>query len=115
MFMATAYYKVNKKENRFFNDRVRSSPVAKKTDSEKSIKELLNSLSLDQLKVIAKNHGIVLQAVMEKGLFEARSVEPTKYQYVEKLLNVVDSKELKIVQVDAKVVKKGRRQSNNPW
>jgi hypothetical protein len=117
--VANAFYKSTRKENRFFTEKARIPPPKKKLDSERTAKELLNKLSLEKLKDLAKKHGVVLKPTVEKGLFEERKVEPTKYQYVEKLQDVVPAEELRnllaVVFEDKKSAKKVRRQSNNPW
>jgi hypothetical protein len=110
--MAPSFYKSTKKENRFYTEKVRAPPPKKKLDSERTAKELLNKLSLNDLKTLAKKHGVVLKPKVEQGLFE-------EYQYVEKLQDVVPVDELrglfKVVAEDKKIAKKVRRQSNNPW
>ncbi len=112
--MAPPVYKVQKKESRFFKEQVRVRPV-RKLDSERTVKELLNGLSFDQLKVLAKKHNVELKATVEQGLFEVHSVAPTKYHYVEKLLNVVTTHEIIALPTSPKGIKKSRRQANNPW
>ena len=113
--MAPSFYKSNKKENRFFTERARIAPAKKKTDSELTVKELLNRLSFEQLRILALKHNIAIKSTVEKGLFETRNMEPTKYQYVEKLLDVVSAEEIRALPAKPKALKKNRRQANNPW
>jgi hypothetical protein len=67
----------------------------------------LESLSLSQLKDLAKKHNIKLKSTVEEGLFDTTVKAPSKKQYINKLSKVVTKEQIAAEQrAEPKVTKK---------
>ena len=95
--------------------RIRTGYVDKKAESSKAS---LKSLSLTQLKSLAKKKGIKVKGTLVDGGFgDDYRKAPSKSQYASKLVKVVSQKEIDAAAKEApKVVKKRKKKpSNDGW
>ena len=77
-------------------------------------KEKLETLSLSQLKILAKKHHIKVKGSVEENLFDTYRKLPTKKQYIKKLSGVVSEKEIEEISQEApKTIKKKKRSDNS--
>ena len=87
-----------------------------KTAMKKSMKQSLEALNIQQLKLLADNHSVKVLGRIEQGLFESRRLPPTKSQYVSKLSGVLTAAELrsmpKKTPIKAKTIRKKRGPSD---
>jgi hypothetical protein len=58
------------------------------------LKPALQSLSMTQLKLLAKKHGIQIKGKVVENLFDSYRKQPTKAQYVNRLVKTVTAKEI---------------------
>ena len=59
-------------------------------------KAVLDDLSMQKLKFLAKKHHIKLKGKVEEDWFETRKIPPTKKQYVNALAKVVSEKDINL-------------------
>ena len=86
-------------------------------DPKTKVKQSLENLTLQQLKLLATKHKIKVTGYMEEGLFSSRRIAPTKRQYINKLSGVVTNADLRSVPKEAPKTakKKRRRKSYDSW
>ncbi len=86
-------------------------------DPKTKVKQSLENLTLQQLKLLASKHHVKVTGYVEESLFSSRRVAPTKRQYINKLSSIVTSADLRSVPKEApKTAKKKRqRKSDNFW
>ena len=85
-------------------------------DQKMAIKELLGTLSIVQLKNLAKNHHIQVKGTLEQDFFETYRKAPTKKQYISKLSDMVTEEEINSLPKEVKTVKKRRKKrSSSIW
>lgn len=65
-----------------------------KTAHKHSMKLSLNTLSISQLKFLAKRHGIKVAGRIEENFFEARRLPATKDAYIKKLAGKITARDL---------------------
>ncbi|MBN1678375.1 MAG: HNH endonuclease [Candidatus Thermoplasmatota archaeon] len=82
-------------------------------DEKAELKNSLESLSLQQLKALAKKHNIKVKGRTEEYLFGSERKPPTKKQYISRLKGVVTEKEVKSMPKKAKSVKKKRKKRSS--
>ena len=58
------------------------------------LKPSLQSLSITQLKLLAKKHGIQIKGKVVESLFDSYTKPPTKTQYVNRLARIVTAREI---------------------
>jgi hypothetical protein len=84
-------------------------------DTKATMKESLESLTVSQLKSLAKKHGVKVKGTVEEDLFDRTIKAPTKKQYISKLARVVSEKDLKSLPKAAKKTKKKRKRETSTW
>jgi hypothetical protein len=86
-------------------------------DPKIKIKEILNSFTLPQIKLLAAKHNIRLSSrTIDGGLLEGtHTVAPTKSQYIAKLVNVVTETELKSPPKPISKPKKKIQKKSDSW
>jgi len=85
-------------------------------DEKAGLRITLESLSVGQLKSLAKSHNVKVKGSIEEGLFEDTRRAPTKKQYISKLQGVVTEAEIKSMPKEVKPVKKRRKsRSDDLW
>ena len=82
-------------------------------DNNAKIKDSLESLTINQLKALAKKHNIKVKGTVEESFFETRTKAPTKKQYISKLKGKVTEREISSArkQVTSPKTKKKRKKS----
>jgi hypothetical protein len=85
------------------------------TDKKTEIKNSLESLTIDQLKILAKRHNVKVKGRTEESFFWTERKPPTKRQYISKLKGVVTEKEIKSIPKKAKPVKKREKRPGEFW
>lgn len=78
-------------------------------DPAAQLKSKLESLSLDQLKTLARKHNVKVAGSVEEHLFNTVRKGPTKKQYVAKLRRAMSDKEIRSIRKQTKPTKKARR------
>jgi len=78
-------------------------------DEKAELRNALESLSIGQLKSLAKNHNIKVKGRIEEDLFDTYRKAPTKKQYVSKLQGVVSEEEIRSLPKQVVAVKKRRK------
>jgi hypothetical protein len=87
-------------------------------DPKIKIKELLNTLTITQLKSLAQKHNIVVKGTIVESLFDSHRIATTKKQYINRLSGIVTEKEIKdLPKTTPKKAKrrKKRRKSDAFW
>jgi len=85
-------------------------------DEKAELRSTLESLSIGQLKSLAKSHNIKVKGSIEEDFFDTIRKAPTKKQYISKLQGVVTEAEIKSMPKEVKPVKKRRkRRSDDFW
>lgn len=86
-------------------------------DPKTKVKQSLENLTLQQLKLLATKHKIKVTGYVEEGLFSSRRIAPTKRQYINKLSGVLASADLRSVPKEPTkpAKKKTRRKSDDSW
>jgi len=85
-------------------------------DPKRELRNTLESLSLGQLKSLAKSHNLKVKGRIEEDFFNTVRKAPTKKQYISKLQGVVNEVEVKSMPKEIKPVKKRRkRRSDDFW
>lgn len=83
-------------------------------DPKTKVKQSLENLTLQQLKLLAAKHHVKVTGYVEEDLFSSRRVAPTKRQYINKLSGVVTSADLRSIPKEVKKpVKKKKRQTRS--
>jgi len=84
-------------------------------DEKAGLKKSLESLSMKQLKALAKSHHLKVKGKVEEGSFlrDSRKKAPTKKQYISKLKGVVTEAEIKALPEEVRPVRK-RREKKEP-
>jgi hypothetical protein len=86
--------------------------LGKKAAEPKS-KQALESLSISQLKSLAKKHGVKPKGKLVDDWFDTYRKPPSKKQYVSALSKVVTSREISATKKAKRVVKRRRRPSSS--
>ncbi|MFH1721849.1 MAG: HNH endonuclease signature motif containing protein [Candidatus Altiarchaeota archaeon] len=86
-------------------------------DPKTKVKQSLENLTLQQLKLLAAKHHVKVTGYVEEDLFSSRRVAPTKRQYINKLSGVVTSADLRSMPKEPPkpAKKKTRRKSDDSW
>jgi len=63
-------------------------------DQKPQLKKSLQALTLSELKDLASKHKLIVTGKIAKGLFGSYRQDPTKTQYINKLVGVVTEKEI---------------------
>jgi len=86
-------------------------------DPKTKMKQSLENLTLQQLKLLAVKHKVKVTGYVEEGLFSSRTVAPTKRQYINKLSGIVTNADLRSVpkEIPKPAKKKRRRKSDDSW
>ena len=86
-------------------------------DPKEELKQALQSLTLQQLKLLAAKHKVKVTGRIEEDLFSSRRLAPTKRQYVNKLSRVVTAADLRTLPKEPPkpAKKRTRRQSSDLW
>jgi hypothetical protein len=81
-------------------------------DPKAKMKQSLENLTLQQLKLLAAKHKVRVTGYVEETLFSSRRVAPTKRQYINKLSGIVTEASLRsILKEKPKPTKKRRRRT----
>ena len=78
-------------------------------DEKAGLKNTLESLSIGQLKSLAKRHNIKVKGRIEEDFFGTVRKAPTKKQYISKLQGAVTERDVKSLPRQVKSVKKRRK------
>jgi hypothetical protein len=85
-------------------------------DHKTKLKETLNTMTISQLKFLAKKHNIVMKGTIVENLFESYRIAPIKSQYINRLSQIVTEKEIKTLRkTTPKKVKRRKKRSNDSW
>jgi len=86
-------------------------------DPKEELKQALQSLTLQQLKLLAAKHKVKVTGRIEEDLFSSRRLAPTKRQYVNKLSGVVTAADLRSLPKEPPkpTKKRTRRESDDFW
>ena len=86
-------------------------------DPKAEVKETLQTLTLQELKLLAGKHKVRVSGHIEENIFSSRRVAPTKSQYVAKLAKVVTATDLRAPPKPPPKPKRkrARRQSDSWW
>lgn len=86
-------------------------------DPKEELKQALQSLTLQQLKLLAAKHKVKVTGRIEEDLFSSRRLAPTKRQYVNKLSGVVTTADLRSLPKEPPkpTKKRTRRESDDFW
>ena len=86
-------------------------------DPKTKVKQSLENLTLQQLKLLAAKHHVKVTGYVEEDLFSSRRVAPTKRQYINKLSGVVTASDLRSIpkETPKPVKKKKTRKSDDSW
>lgn len=82
-------------------------------DKNTSLKKSLETLSISQLKVLAKEHHIQVKGEVEETFFNTYTKAPTKKQYISKLAGVVSENEINSLPKDVTKVKKRKKRNRS--
>jgi hypothetical protein len=86
-------------------------------DPKTKLKQSLESLTLQQLKLLAAKHHVKVTGYVEEDLFSSRRIAPTKRQYINKLSGILTEADLRSVPKEPpkKATKRKRRKSHDSW
>jgi hypothetical protein len=86
-------------------------------DPKEEVKQSLQNLTLQQLKLLAAKHKVKVTGRIEEDLFSSRRLAPTKRQYVNKLSGVVTAADLRSLpkELPKPPKKPTRRRSDDSW
>lgn len=86
-------------------------------DPKTKVKQSLENLTLQQLKLLAVKHHVKVTGYVEEDLFASRRVAPTKRQYITKLSGVLTASDLRSIpkETPKPVKKKKTRKSDDSW
>jgi len=86
-------------------------------DPKTKVKQSLENLTLQQLKLLAAKHRVKVTGYVEEGLFSSRRIAPTKRQYINKLSGVVTNADLRSVPKEPPrtAKRKRRRKADDFW
>ena len=85
-------------------------------DPKTKMKHSLETLTLQQLKLLATKHRIKVIGSVEEDLFSSRRRPPTKRQYVNKLAGIVTDADLRsLPKAEQKPAKKKTRKKSDSW
>jgi hypothetical protein len=86
-------------------------------DPKAKMKESLENLTLQQLKLLATKRKVRVTGYVEETMFSSRRIAPTKRQYINKLSGVVTAADLRSIPKPAPKPKKKRasRQQSDSW
>lgn len=84
-------------------------------DEKAGLKNSLESLSVGQLKSLARSHNIKIKAKIEKNIIYTKKKAPTKNQYVSKLKGVVTEEEIRSLPKEIKTIKKRKKKKSEDF
>ena len=86
-------------------------------DPKQELKQSLENLTLQQLKLLAAKHKVKVAGRIEEDLFSSRKLAPTKRQYVNKLSGVVTTTDLRSLPKESPkpAKRQTRRESDDSW
>jgi hypothetical protein len=82
-------------------------------DKESVMKGKLDSLSISQLKDLAKKKGIKIKGTVEENLFSRSTKAPTKKKYISKLKGIVSEEEINSLPKEVTKVKKKKKRNTS--